>query len=231
MAFNVEDILSASMYKEPWEHKIVDDSIDPDIFKKLALIPKMLLNKNRREYPDMFEILRDSSINNGGAIVDIQQFLKLDMPENIIELLYDCAQSLLDSREKLLEQFSYHRESSSGEYYADVTLGFICPGVNFDIHQGPSNRALTCHTYLAPRISSGHRLHKDDTLECISDIDWKPNRSLIFAPQENVTFTSYFNPNHTMSMRFVLTTTIEFVEYKDIEFSTGKKFRYLAKNK
>ena len=225
MFYNIDSILKSELHKEPWEHKVVDNSINPDVFKTLSLIPKMILNKNRRGTPLMTKFIHESKVDYEGAIMDLKTLLDVGLAENMVELLYDCGKSFFDAKDQILEQFSSHQKSSDGEYLFDVNLQFLFPGNEVSLHDGGYNRTLSCVTYLSPDIQSGTRLG-DST-----EVEWKKNRSIIFAPHKGVTWASYENPYEMQSFRFVITTFVEFVEYKNIEFSNGKKFKFLTNSK
>ena len=225
MFYNIDSILKSELRKEPWEHKVVDNSINPEVFKTLSLIPKMILNKNRRGTPLMTKFIHESKVDDEGAIMDLKTLLDVGLAENMVELLYDCGKSFFDAKDQILEQFSSHQKSSDGEYLFDVNLQFLFPGNEVSLHDGGYNKTLSCVTCLSPDIQSGTRLG-DST-----EVEWKKNRSIIFAPHKGVTCTSYKNPYEMQSFRFVITTFVEFVEYKNIEFSTGKKFKFLTGSK
>jgi hypothetical protein len=225
MFYNIDSILKSELRKEPWEHKVVDNSINPEVFKTLSLIPKMILNKNRRGTPLMAKFIHESKVDDEGAIMDLKTLLDVGLAENMVELLYDCGKSFFDAKDQILEQFSSHQKSSDGEYLFDVNLQFLFPGNEVSLHDGGYNKTLSCVTCLSPDIQSGTRLG-DST-----EVEWKKNRSIIFAPHRGVTCTSYKNPYEMQSFRFVITTFVEFVEYKNIEFSNGKKFKFLTGSK
>lgn len=232
MAFNVGNIINSELITRPWEYKVVDDAINSEVWDKLVLMPKMLLKKDRRnDIPLMGDLLQDSKVDNHGAIIDIPRLLKVGMPNGIIEHLYDCGQSLLDAREEILSGFSEHRESSDNQYYVDISLDFLHPGTRYQPFQGTLNKSLTCITFLSPDIQDGIYLHKNDNMDYSREIEWKRNRSLIFAPKDDTNWISFHNPEHLKSIRFVITMSIEFVAHTETTFNSGKKYISLAKHR
>ena len=149
MFYNIDSILKSELRKEPWEHKVVDNSINPEVFKTLSLIPKMILNKNRRGTPLMTKFIHESKVDYEGAVMDLKTLLDVGLAENMVELLYDCGKSFFDAKDQILEQFSSHQKSSDGEYFFDVNLQFLFPGNEVSLHDGGYNRTLSCVTYLA----------------------------------------------------------------------------------
>lgn len=228
MFYNIDNILKSELCKEPWEHKVVDNSINPEVFKTLSLIPKMILNKNRRGTPLMSKFIHESKVDSEGAVMDLEELLRVGLADNMVELLYDCGKSLFDAKDQILEQFSSHQKSSDGEYLFDVNLQFLFPGNGVVMHDETYNKTLSCITYLSPDVQQGTRLYKEVNP---TEVEWKKNRSIIFAPHKGVTWTSYENPYEMQSFRFVIATFVEFVEYKNIEFSNGKKFKFLTGSK
>ena len=100
MFYNIDSILKSELRKEPWEHKVVDNSINPEVFKTLSLIPKMILNKNRRGTPLMTKFIHESKVDYEGAVMDLKTLLDVGLAENMVELLYDLSTFLLCIKHK-----------------------------------------------------------------------------------------------------------------------------------
>ena len=79
MFYNIDSILKSELRKEPWEHKVVDNSINPEVFKTLSLIPKMILNKNRRGTPLMTKFIHESKVDYEVRLWILRHYLMWDL--------------------------------------------------------------------------------------------------------------------------------------------------------
>jgi hypothetical protein len=223
MSFNIKNILSEQVIKEPWKHKIVDNSISEDVFSELLNLPKIIcLNKSC--------IRRDSSTahNSGFNIqLNIKKLIRYyNIDPYYINLLYNCAKSLFDSKEEIWKQFSYPNDAMKKKYSTDMSINIQLPGQRHRIHDDRWDKCLTCITYLSPEHQQATYMHNSSTSEVIKDPGWKPNRSFIFCPENEVTWHSFRNPIEFNSLRFTINTTVKFNCMEEVEFGNHKKFRW-----
>ena len=78
-----------------------------------------------------------------------------------------------------LKQFAPHRLS----LYEWAELNFVACGadVQFPIHNDTENKLLSVVVYLAPHHNQGTVLYQDEQGTNPHQVEWQPNRALIFA--------------------------------------------------
>lgn len=87
----------------------------------------------------------------------------------------------------------------------------IPPGFKNPIHFDRFYKILTSVTYVHPDSGDGTYIHtsKDSLIQ--KEIDWRPNRSLVFAGLKNKTWHSYENTTNQPRVTFVNTLTDKYV--------------------
>tara|TARA_B100001939_G_scaffold335864_1_gene338311 strand:- start:7287 stop:7820 length:534 start_codon:yes stop_codon:yes gene_type:complete len=152
---------------EPWEHIVIDNYYDADVFKTIQTEAKRFLSKN---------IDRETRK---------QAF---PFPDN--ELLKQAIESN-KINESYFDQLTYHRPYSEISLFWEVN--FLRGPHRYPIHDEAQRKVLSCVVYVDPIENSGTRLY-DKNKKLIKEIEWKPNRALIFAAQDDVTWHDYHCP-------------------------------------
>lgn len=88
----------------------------------------------------------------------------------------------------LLKHFSNHRNYTSLYNFYDIS---ICLGdFSYRIHDEAPWKVLSAVTYIAPKESTGTLLYNNNK-EYVTTAKWAENKTLIFAPIDNVTWHSF----------------------------------------
>ena len=155
------------VYADPWPHIVVDNYYDPDVFKDIQ--------KEMKSY------LRD----NVDASVRKQAF---EAPDN--DTLVDCINSrVLDVA--YLDVLTNHRSYKTLQLYWEVN--FLIGPLSYPIHDESSRKVLSSVVYVDPAENNGTILYDKDK-KFAKMVEWKPNRALIFAAIDGVTWHSYDCP-------------------------------------
>ena len=211
---------------DPWPHMVVDNFFSEKTWEKISQIPNYILDPlGTCGFPPN-EFLTDrvnqaKEKKRGGNVFSLEDLLLSEVPEDVVECLWDACYELLQNREKIWDQFP---ERKSGEEY------LIKPCVNLDFqgnwlesHPDAAGKIISFVCYLEPEKSEGTNLHLDYREESVVKVmDWKPNRCTVFCPTDK-TWHSYKCPTY---YRMVFAIFIE-VQTGDklknhIEFSSGK---------
>jgi hypothetical protein len=99
---------------------------------------------------------------------------------------YQCLNSV--SAYELLKYFPNHRDYSKLSCYSEINI--IIDGFDYPIHDENPRKILSLVTYVAPEFSTGTLMYdKDKTY--VSEVEWRQNRTLVFAGLTGVTWHSY----------------------------------------
>lgn len=156
------------MYETPFPHSVIDNFFDKNVYQKIVEFGK--------------------NLNIGLHTFNTEL-------ENLIE---DKCWQLLDLRNKLIsftEKPSCVLECNKNSSEWDILYNVMAPQNKYKIHRDSDWKQLTVVVY-TEGINLGTQFHiskTDDTV--IHQIDWRPNRALIFVPAEN-TWHSYSNPSN-----------------------------------
>ena len=173
----INTLKSQKSYK-PWEHLVLDSFYDSSLF-----------NAMQQELTLVF-----SKLMYNRDIIFINDISKLPATSACI------AYKPVD--ENYLAIFDKHRNYKSLKVKNQVIL---CNGnVDYRIHDEREDKILSAVTYIHPEIALGTRLYNKDKSFCC-DVEWKPNRMLLFCGETDVTWHSY----HATSERITLHTFLE----------------------
>ena len=108
---------------------------------------------------------------------------------------------------KFLEQFfPEHRKYETWEMQFEIQT--TEPHTEYPIHDEAARKVLSCIHYIAPEENVGTEIYDKDK-NYVKTVEWKPNRALIFAAQDGVTWHSYQNntdlPRTTANTFFIRT--------------------------
>lgn len=87
-----------------------------------------------------------------------------------------------------MNDFDNVRRHSVCEVMTEVNV--CLDDLSYPIHDEAKPKILSAVTYLMPDVSRGTLIFDKDK-NFVKEVEWKPNRTLIFAPIDNVTWHSY----------------------------------------
>ena len=184
----------------PWEHAIVDNYYDKELFVKMqnelvsfAESTKIKIESGSIDKDIIFSFFL-SSISNR-LIWKCERTNTLKVFPHSIKCL-----ALRHISENDLQYFS-HRKQYDKPLTLHTKINII---FNNNVNEGKWNsrwgddpihydspsKVLTAVTYIAPEISRGTILY-DTNRKYVTEAPWKPNSTLIFAPEDFVTWHSY----------------------------------------
>lgn len=154
---------------EPWNHLVIDDFYDNN--KYIQATKEILSYIKSNKFSDKQVIIKTTDLNFDKVFPKTLDYIK----SNIID-------------ESVLQLFPAYREYSSLSSYSEIN---ICFGdFSYPIHDEATYKVLSAVTYLFPKTGKGTLIY-DNNKSFIKEIEWKPNRTLIFAPIDNVTWHAY----------------------------------------
>lgn len=103
---------------------------------------------------------------------------------------FPATRRLLMSRDAraLLDHFPDHREHSALTLYGECIL--CLENSEHPIHDESENKVLSAVTYLYPNWGEGTLLYNENK-QFVKQIEWKPNRMMVFAGKTGLTWHSY----------------------------------------
>lgn len=159
------------IYDNPWPHIIIDDYYEPHVFEEILNEGKKFLAKN------VDKNTRKQEFQN---------------PDNSI--LKECINSrLLD--ESYFDVLTDHRPYSCLNPYWE--LNFLRGPFSYPIHDESPRKVLSCVVYVGPEQNAGTSLYDKDK-NFVKEVTWKPNRALVFAAQDGVTWHDYTCPRGSL---------------------------------
>lgn len=155
------------MYTDPWPHMVIDNYYAPDVYNDICKKAKKFLARN---------------------VTPSTRKQEFPFAEN------SGLQDAIDSRlltEDMLENFPDHRDHTSLSLYWEVN--YLLGPFSYKIHDESERKVLSSVVYVTPEENSGTRLY-DKEKRFVKEIEWKPNRALIFAAIDGVTWHDYTCP-------------------------------------
>lgn len=186
-----EKILNSKIIKDPWPHKIINDTFDIEIFNKLSSVPKFLLDfENIKKNTFLKEKIQESKGEEGTTfgLWDLEQ---CGIDTETLNLISKVTDDFLKLSTSIFAQFPDHRKTNV-ELRTKPVFILDKPGNKYPIHDDIFNKIITFVTYMHPTENFGTSLHKENSDESlIKTVEWKQNRSLLFCPQTDITWHSY----------------------------------------
>lgn len=236
MLLNKEAIIGGQILNEPWPHQIIEKTIDQKSFEILKTIPRFLLTKeNIQKNPFLKEkIFFDARTSPGGAVLDLLDLIKCGVSEEVVEVFFDVAQDFLKLYKFILDRYPNSRKPSEDEevfVQANINLDF--PYNWFPPHDDVTRKIVTFVVYLSPENNIGTILHSFESEDDVQKIvEWKPNSSILFCPEKNVTWHSFKASNKVRVVcAFFIELNVESWPIFEYTFSSGKKARWIGKPK
>jgi len=170
------------MNNEPWEHGVIDNFYDETLFSAMKKEIISYIRNMKSFQPKM--TIRTSDVD----------FEKI-FPESL---------KCLNSRpidETYLSMFSEHRPYKKLSHYSEINI--LLGELEYPIHDELHSKIMSVVTYVSPEKSIGTVLYDEDK-NFSKEIDWLPNRTLIFCGKTGVTWHNYRSlPN---SLRITINT-------------------------
>lgn len=152
-----------TFYQEPWPHLIIDDFFEPEVFEKMR---------------------KEIGLFIGGSKIESRQTLYKDFTS-----LPVTAEALASTDfESYVSHFKEHRPFE--KLYRSSEVSFCLRDFSYPVHDEASSKVLSVVVYIAPDQGIGTGIH-DLEKNHVFDVEWKPNRALIFAGLTGKTWHSY----------------------------------------
>jgi len=160
--------ISGEYYTDPWPHLVIDDYYEADVFDTIKKHSKKFLSKN----------------------VDVKTRKQAFPFVNDPELEKAIESRPIDA--SYFDLFTNHREHEETlELYWEVN--FLLGPYSYPIHDESRRKILSNVVYVDPEENEGTRLY-DANKNLVKTVEWKPNRALIFAAIDGVTWHDYTCP-------------------------------------
>lgn len=152
----------------PWPHIIVDDYYQNDLFESMR--------------DEIIAFVKTSRLTTKQTFFrSYENDFQTRFPKT-----YECARSVpaIDN----LNKFEQHRPFRKLSLYHEINV--ILDGHSYPIHDENPRKILSIVNYIAPELSTGTLIYDQDK-NFIKEVEWKPNRTLVFAGITDVTWHSY----------------------------------------
>lgn len=161
-------------FSDPWPHIVIDDFINEQFFEEI---------KN-----EVIEFVKSKNIKKSITVFDN---LNLDeYPELKKTVSYLNSELFPINEDFLKNHFPKHRSYSNpiGTRHQII----VCVGKysEYRVHCDAEEKLLSVVTYIHPSKSLGTLIY-DRNKNLVKTVDWKPNRTLIFAPITDLTWHTY----------------------------------------
>jgi hypothetical protein len=192
---------------EPWTHIVIDDFFEPTDFDKISVACAKLQEEYKHKIVTADSCLSFAEVYDtiGGDVFDI---------------ILKSNRTLLDS----IEQYPVHRRFE--QYVSFPTFHILPPNVPPQkVHDEALDKSISVVVYLYPSNSVGTALFKSQSRDSfIKEVEWKPNRAMIFCGHENVTWHDFYSreePRVTLNYFVRKLTSTNFSEEDGKYFLTG----------
>lgn len=154
---------------EPWPHIVIDNYYEEIMFNNMC--------------DEITQFVKE--LKARGSLKDKKTTIKYT--DSDLPLTYACIKSRAISQLDL-SMFPKVRDHKDLGMYTEVN---ICrDDMRYPIHDENPKKVLSAVTYLLPETSRGTLLY-DQYKNFVKEVEWKPNRTLIFAPIDGVTWHTY----------------------------------------
>tara|TARA_B100000035_G_scaffold68160_1_gene55695 strand:- start:1630 stop:2160 length:531 start_codon:yes stop_codon:yes gene_type:complete len=174
------------IFKEPWSHIVIDDYYPTEVFDRLLEYSK--------------KKLKDNGFGSDGRFR-----MRFERDPDLDEILKD---NLISN--EFFKYFTDHREYNEDcNVYTELS-GIIGP-YRYKLHSEAPNKLMSLVVYLGPEDNRGTRLFDKDK-KFVKEIEWKPNRAMLFCGEDDVTWHDYLCDKGKFRM-----TINQFIERGDSE--------------
>lgn len=110
--------------------------------------------------------------------------------------------------EELLSLFPERRQYQGLGLTGEISI--MSRGESWPIHDENERKVLSCVTYIAPTVSRGTTLYTTNK-QLVGDVEWQPNRTLVFAGITGKTWHSYasIESSYRVTLNVFLTKTVD----------------------
>jgi hypothetical protein len=158
-----------SLLTDPWPHLVIDNYFDDCLAEKAT--------------KEIIDFIKASKPKNKQTVIRSTDY--------DFEQLFPVTKQYISSNivnESLLSIFPRTREYTTLNTYSEIN---ICLGdFSYPIHDENTAKVLSAVTYLFPKVSRGTLIYDSDK-NFYKEVEWKQNRTLIFAPLDDITWHSY----------------------------------------
>jgi hypothetical protein len=207
MKHTINKIIESPLVEVPWEHKIIDGFLSPELFEKI--------NKAAQH-------ISQHSEDNRYIGMWLRTAEEFGVSSETVSEIISIADDLLDNISELAKPFKHFNSSYHG-YYCMPKFAITGKDYRFPIHTDGSNKVLVVVLYLYPEKNLGtHFYTKEDINSYTHTLEWKPNRAFMLTPHNNEdTWHDWYNPEDTG--RVTIKFEIEKMETLDLhlEYDDG----------
>lgn len=150
----------------PWPYITIDDLLEQEFVDQLKSYGQKCIQENRY---GLHYIPKSVNFDGYGKF-----------SSTIQDLLPD-----------FLAHFTQRRSFQTLEYQCHLAVQPA--GYTYPPHCDHPAKVITMVTYISPGVSHGTRIHADNSDNVIAEVDWRSNRTLIFAGINDVTWHSYIS--------------------------------------
>ena len=175
--------MKITKFEDPWPHLIIDDTWDETLLHNFIEESMKIFEKAEHNYYDHFKRMPGKNVKH---TVKLSERCQTDM-------LLKHAKALLNSGsldlEKILhEYFPIYREYKNLTQWSEC---LVCwDKVEGPLHTENPTKILSCVTYCDPEVAVGTLIYDKDK-NFVKEVEWKRNRSLIFAGLDDTTWHRY----------------------------------------
>jgi hypothetical protein len=198
--FNISNVLNSKIEVEPWRHQIVNNFFND--FELITTASKKLLEHYNNQ------VITADSCLSVGQVYNI-------IGDEVFDIIMESNRSLLDNAENIFSNFPNHRRFNQ---YISIPTFHILPS-NLPpqkVHDEAYDKTASIVVYLYPEHSVGTAFFKTQNRDSfVRELEWKPNRAMIFCGEENVTWHDFYskeNPRITLNYFLRELTSLEIAE-------------------
>ena len=104
MTYINPELYDNEVIHDPWPHMVVDNFFSEKTWEKVSQIPNYILDPLANQFlTDRVDQAREKK--RGGNVFSLEDLLLSEVPEDIVECLWDACYELLQNREKIWDQF------------------------------------------------------------------------------------------------------------------------------
>lgn len=161
-------------FSEPWQHIIIDDTFDRELFNKMTIEIETLVLSTITIKKNLSKLIWLS-----------------DREDNILHHTSLGVKSFNINDSRFLDFFTDKRISKKITKQAQLA---IHSNIDVNIHDETYQKILSSITYMCPERSRGTLLYKTPK-ELVKEIEWRPNRTLLFCGKDFTTWHSFLAGN------------------------------------
>jgi hypothetical protein len=201
----IKKIIESDLHINPWPHKLIDDFFEREIFEEIKKFSQISI--------DTIGVGSGQPIDPH-SLIQIKSLLDPVIYNNILEI----NSQLLRHTDDIAKTFPYYRKY--GSYYSLPSFHFLKPNSGIHaIHDEVIDKTISIVVYIHPDRGLGTKLYHKKTIDSLhSEVEWKPNRALIFCGQENVTWHDFGTderPRATVNFFMMKNPITKYIEQED----------------